>query len=175
MERKIITMDDLSPEIIKMIQSEYMDTITKKLFWPQMTGVYVTKLNKNSLLTQILAQIAELEIVGDDRKKLISELKNIKSAIQYNLNGIAKNALKAAGINPYQEMCESIEYWNEGSPVFGILLPENFNHKEPNEFIVHENQTGSEILEELERMCGPFERTENGLYLDSPFVKIHKI
>ena len=158
MERERITIDNLSPEIIEWIKSKYMDNIIKQLCWPKESRVYVTKLSEDTAL----AQIAMLEIISkendsDDRKKLIDQLYAIKSVIQNNLNGIAEIALDSVGIKTIKGLPRNIEYWNDGKPAFGILLPEHFSEQKPNEFIVHENST--RILSELEKMCGQLEQT----------------
>lgn len=166
--RTISTMDDLSPEIIEILQSKYMERLIRKLYNPEDSKVYVPRLSEKGLL----AQIAMLDIVYDDRIELSRILATIKFAIRCNLNEIAKIALQSVGIQTHSELVENIVYWDEGQALAQFYLPDEFSYKNKPQFIICRNDKEKILISELEKMCGPLERTEKGLYLDTPFVKI---
>ena len=181
---EIRNMKDLSPEIIELIQSEYMKRVIQKLYYPKESGVYVTKLSKKGLL----AQIAMLEIIYDDRTELMRRLKEIKFATICNVNGIAKMALEAAGITPSQILPEKITYYHDGSylasesqeesennqnKIFEEYLPDEFSYQNQPEMIIYKSNVQNTMLSKLEGMCGEFERVKGRPTLNTPFVKIH--
>lgn len=180
---EIRNMKDLSPEIIELILSEHMKRVIQKLYYPKESGVYVTRLSKKGLL----AQIAMLEIIYDDRTELMRRLKEIKFAIRCNINEIAKMALETTGTTPSQVLPENITYYSDGSysqseikedsknnqnGIFKESLPDEFSWQKQPEIIIY-NDAQNTILSELEEMCGKFKNEKGRPTLETPFVKIY--
>ena len=180
---EIRNMKDLSPEIIELILSEYIKRVIQKLYYPKESGVYVTRLSKKGLL----AQIAMLEIIYDDRTELMRCLKEIKFAIRCNINEIAKMALEATGTTPSQVLPENITYYSDGSyseseiqedsktnqnRIFEESLPDEFSWQNQPEVIIY-NDVQKTMIPKLEEMCGKFKNEKGRPTLKTPFVKIY--